>query len=71
PPESQSDRFTSRERKVLSFVVEGLANKEIAARIGLSESSIKATLQQLFSKTAVRTRAQLVRIALEQYRNEL
>jgi len=35
------------------------------------ESSVKATLQQLFSKTGVRTRSQLVHIALEQYRLDL
>ena len=68
-PEPQNDRFTQRERQVLSYVFEGLGNKEIAARIGVSESSVKATLQQLFSKTGVHTRAQLVRIAVEQYRN--
>ena len=61
-------KFTQRERQVLSFVFEGLANKEIAERIGVSESSVKATLQQLFSKTGVHTRSQLVRIALEQYK---
>lgn len=71
PPEPQIERFTQRERQVLSYVFEGLANKEIAARVGVSESSVKATLQQLFSKTGVRTRSQLVRIALEQYKNEL
>jgi DNA-binding NarL/FixJ family response regulator len=70
-PESQSERFTQRERQVLSYVLEGLANKEIAARIGVSESSVKATLQQLFSKTGVHTRGQLVRIALEQYNDQL
>lgn len=69
--ESQSERFTQRERQVLSYVLEGLANKEIAARIGVSESSVKATLQQLFSKTGVHTRGQLVRIALEQYNDQL
>jgi DNA-binding NarL/FixJ family response regulator len=61
-------KFTQRERQVLSFVFEGLANKEIADRIGVSESSVKATLQQLFSKTGVHTRSQLVRIALEQHK---
>jgi two-component system, NarL family, nitrate/nitrite response regulator NarL len=65
-PEPQSERFTPRERQVLSYVFEGLANKEIASRIGVSESSVKATLQQLFSKTGVHTRGQLIRIALEQ-----
>ena len=67
----QPERFTERERLVLSGVFQGLANKEIAERIGVSESSVKATLQQLFSKTGVRTRSQLVRIALEQYKDEV
>jgi len=64
-------RFTEREQQVLSFVFEGLANKEIAARIGVSEGSVKSTLQQLFSKTGVRTRSQLVRIVLEHYREQI
>jgi DNA-binding NarL/FixJ family response regulator len=64
-------RFTERDRIVLRGVFEGLANKEIAERLHVSESAIKASLQQLFSKTGVRTRSQLVRVALEQYRREL
>ena len=71
PQETRSRRFTEREQQVLSYVFEGFANKEIAARIGVSESSVKATLQQLFSKTGVRTRSQLVRIVLEQYRDQI
>jgi two-component system, NarL family, nitrate/nitrite response regulator NarL len=63
--------FTGRERQVISYVFEGLANKEIAARLAVSESSVKATLQQVFSKTGVRTRSQLVRIVLEHYRDQL
>jgi DNA-binding CsgD family transcriptional regulator len=58
-------QLTQREQQVLRDVVEGLTNKEIAARIGVSEPAVKATLQQLFRKTRVRTRAQLVRIAIE------
>lgn len=57
--------LTRREDQVLRGVFEGLANKEIAVKIGVSETSVKATLQQLFHKTGVRTRSQLVRIALE------
>jgi|SRR5271157_1299402 len=71
PRETRSRRFTEREQQVLSYVFEGLANKEIAVRIGVSESSVKATLQQLFSKTGVRTRSQLVRIVLEQHRDQI
>lgn len=61
-------KLTGREQQVLIGVFEGLANKQIAARLNVSESSVKATLQQLFQKTGVRNRSQLVRIALEQYR---
>lgn len=57
--------LTERERTVLRSVFEGLTNKEIAGRMQLSESSVKAVMQQLFDKTGVRTRSQLVRIALE------
>jgi len=71
PQSAGARQFTERERQVLSFVFEGLANKEIAARIGVSEGSVKSTLQQLFSKTGVRTRSQLVRIVLEQYRDQI
>ena len=63
--------LNNREMDVLRFLVQGLANKEIATRMEISESTIKNTLQQLFSKTNVRTRAQLVRVALEQYRDLL
>jgi DNA-binding NarL/FixJ family response regulator len=57
--------LSPRERAVLKGVFEGLSNKEIAARIQTSEGSVKAAMQQLFDKTGVRTRSQLVRIALE------
>ncbi len=66
-----ASRFTERERQVLSYVFKGFVNKEIAEQIGVSESAVKATLQQLFSKTGVRTRSQLVRITLEQHRNQI
>jgi DNA-binding NarL/FixJ family response regulator len=58
-------RLTEREQQVLQGVFEGLANKEIGALLGVSESAVKGALQQLFRKTNVRTRSQLVRIALD------
>ena len=57
--------LTTREQQVLQGVFEGLTNKEIATLLSATESAVKATLQQLFHKTGVRTRSQLVRIALE------
>jgi DNA-binding NarL/FixJ family response regulator len=71
PKTPASRQFTERERQVLSGVLDGLANKEIATRIGVTEGSVKSTLQQLFSKTGVRTRSQLVRVVLEQYRDQI
>lgn len=56
-----------RERAVLKAVFEGFTNKEIAVQLQISESSVKAVMQQLFDKTGVRTRSQLVRIALERH----
>ena len=64
-------RLTEREWQVLRGILEGLANKEIGARLQCSESAVKGILQQLFHKTGVRTRSQLVRIALEEYRDQL
>ena len=64
--QESNPHFTERENQVLQGVFEGFSNKEIGARLDISESSVKAALQQLFHKTGVRTRSQLVRIALEE-----
>ncbi len=59
--------LTERERVVLRHVLEGLSNKEIGGCLGTSETAVKATLQRLFEKTGVRTRGQLIRIALSEH----
>ena len=64
-------RLTTRESQVLRYVCEGLANKEIAHRMLISESSVKSFIQQLFAKTGVRSRAQLVAAAIEHYWDQL
>jgi two-component system, NarL family, nitrate/nitrite response regulator NarL len=71
PQEVSGSALTGRQRRVLRFVVEGLSNKEIAWRLQISESYVKAILQSLFQKTGVRTRGQLVRVAFEQYEHQL
>ncbi|PYT27570.1 MAG: hypothetical protein DMG57_17950 [Acidobacteria bacterium] len=63
--------LNDRETEVLRLLVQGLANKEIAARMSISESTIKNTIQHLFAKTGVRTRGQLVRVALAHFRKAL
>ena len=64
-------RLTSREIAVLRRLLRGLGNKEIGNELGVSEASVKASLQGLFDKLGVRTRSQLVKVALEQYRDAL
>jgi DNA-binding NarL/FixJ family response regulator len=59
--------LTARQRRVLRSILDGLTNKEIAARIEASETAVKATIQELFHKAGVRTRSQLVRVAIERY----
>jgi two-component system nitrate/nitrite response regulator NarL len=64
-------RLTDRDKIVLRFIFQGLTNKDIGLRLQISESAVKSSLRILFDKLAVRTRAQLVKIALEQYRDQL
>jgi len=72
----QTDRMehtrplTSRQIEVLRGILDGLANKEIAWKLDASESSIKAVIQELFRKAGVRTRSQLVRIAIEKHSSD-
>ena len=65
--ESRVRSLSERQHQVLRSILDGLANKEIAAKLQVSETSIKATIQELFNKAGVRTRSQLVRIAIEKY----
>lgn len=69
--ESRGVRLTDREKHILRFLIQGLANKEIAAELKVSESAVKASMQTLFSKTGVRTRSQLVRVTLERFQEEI
>jgi DNA-binding NarL/FixJ family response regulator len=69
--EASGRPFTPRERQILRAVFSGKTNKEIAHSLQVSEPLVKAVLQQLFAKTGVRTRSQLVRTAIERHWKEL
>jgi two-component system nitrate/nitrite response regulator NarL len=64
-------RLSDRDVGLLRLIFQGLSNKEIGERLSLSESTVKASLRLLFDKLAVQTRSQLVRVALEQFRDQL
>lgn len=63
--------LTERDKTILRLLFEGLGNKEIAARLQISEGAVKSSISQLFQKLSVRTRAQLVKVALEEYADQL
>jgi two-component system, NarL family, nitrate/nitrite response regulator NarL len=67
----QRPSLTSRDQTLLSFILEGLTNKAIGQRLDVSEGVVKTALRQLFDKLGVRTRSQLVKVALEEYKDEL
>jgi DNA-binding CsgD family transcriptional regulator len=52
--------LSPRERETLSLVTEGLANAEIAARLGISEKTVRNHVSHLFDKLGVWTRAQAI-----------
>jgi len=64
-------KLTERETAVLRLVIEGLENKEIGSALGCTDAAVKGILQQLFHKTGTRMRSQLVRFALEHYRDQI
>jgi FixJ family two-component response regulator len=57
------DTLTAREKEVMSLVTKGLMNKQIAGELGLSEITVKIHRGHVMRKMAVRTLADLVRIA--------
>jgi two-component system nitrate/nitrite response regulator NarL len=63
--------LNDRDKAVLRLVCQGFTNRQIGGQLRISESGAKSALRQLFEKLGVRTRSQLVRVALEQYRGEL
>jgi FixJ family two-component response regulator len=58
-------RLTPRERNVFEMVVAGLLNKQIAARLGIGERTVKAQRAQVMAKLGAANAAELGRIAAE------
>jgi DNA-binding CsgD family transcriptional regulator len=56
--------ITRRESEVLALLTEGLANREIAERLGLSTRTIEKHVESLLRKTGSHSRTQLVRLAV-------
>jgi two-component system, NarL family, nitrate/nitrite response regulator NarL len=52
--------LSNREREILALLADGLINKQIAARLGISTNTVKTHLELLFDKLGVATRAEAV-----------
>ena len=59
-------RLTWREREAVELVAEGLSNKAIAARLGVSVRTVEGHLNHVFTKLGVESRTELVRFVLTQ-----
>jgi FixJ family two-component response regulator len=57
------DTLTARERQVLSLVIAGRLNKQIAGELGVSEMTVKMHRRQVMRKMQASGLAQLVRLA--------
>jgi two-component system, NarL family, nitrate/nitrite response regulator NarL len=55
-----ADALTAREREVLGLLGEGLANKAIAARLGISEHTAKFHVNAILAKLGVGSRAEAI-----------
>jgi DNA-binding NarL/FixJ family response regulator len=58
--------LTSREVEVLGMLAEGLANKNIAFRLGISEHTVKFHITSIFTKLNASSRAEAVAIGMRQ-----
>ena len=52
--------LTIREREILALLADGLGNKQIAVRLGISTNTVKTHLELLFEKLGVSSRAEAV-----------
>ena len=56
--------LSTREREVMDLVAGGLSNKEVAAKLNLTEGTVKIHLHSIFNKTGVANRTALAALAL-------
>jgi two-component system nitrate/nitrite response regulator NarL len=69
--EQKGPNLTGRDKTVMRYLLQGLTNREIGERLEISEGAVKASLRHVCQKLGVRTRSQLVKVTLEQFKDQL
>ena len=64
PPSSTTHSLSPRELQVLTLAADGLTNKEIAYRLGLSERTIQFHMNSVFNKSGTNSRTEAVALAI-------
>ena len=65
-PPCPDQPFSPREREVLTLVAQGLTNKEIAYRLGISDRTVQFHMNSVFNKTDTASRTEAAILALQQ-----
>jgi len=65
-PSARDYDLTAREKEILELMVDGLANTDIAERLGVSPSTAKFHVSNILSKLGVTSRTEAVAMALKQ-----
>jgi DNA-binding NarL/FixJ family response regulator len=64
PADDLSEEISSRETEVLRMLAEGLVNKDIAARLGISEHTVKFHISSILEKLGASTRTEAVTLGI-------
>jgi DNA-binding NarL/FixJ family response regulator len=62
----QAERLTEREAQVLELLALGLANKQIALRLKISDHTVKFHISSIYAKLGVTNRTEAVRVGVQQ-----
>jgi two-component system nitrate/nitrite response regulator NarL len=63
--------LTERDKAVLRYLLDGLSNRAMSERLEISEGAVKASLRHVCQKLGVKTRTQLVKAALGEYKDRI
>jgi DNA-binding NarL/FixJ family response regulator len=63
-PSASGEPLSAREREVLALLAEGLGNKAIAARLGISSHTVKFHVAAILDKLGAGTRAEAVTVGV-------